>query len=88
MPRSTVASSRCSSSASEAEFKKALAARNMTLEQLRTDARVQLAITKMMEAEVAEAAVTTDAEARDFYDKNPDKFKQAEKVRASHILLS
>jgi peptidyl-prolyl cis-trans isomerase C len=73
--------------ASDAEFTKALEARKMSSEQLRTDARVQLTIEKLLEAHVAEAAVTTDAEARTFYDKNPEKFKQDDKVRASHILL-
>jgi peptidyl-prolyl cis-trans isomerase C len=72
---------------SDAEFKKALEARNMTLEQLRSDARVQLTIEKMMNAQVASITAATDAEARDFYAKNPDKFKRADTVRASHILL-
>jgi peptidyl-prolyl cis-trans isomerase C len=72
---------------SEADFKKALDARNMTLDQLRSDARVQLTIEKMMNAQVAGIAAATDTEARDFYAKNPDKFKQADTVRASHILL-
>jgi peptidyl-prolyl cis-trans isomerase C len=71
----------------DADFKKALEARNMTLEQLRSDARVQLTIEKMMNAQVAGLAAATDAEARDFYAKNPDKFKRADTVRASHILL-
>jgi peptidyl-prolyl cis-trans isomerase C len=75
------------SGASDAEFTKALEARKMSPEQLRTDTRVQLTIEKLLAAHVAEAAVTTDAEARAFYDKNPDKFKQDDKVRASHILL-
>ena len=69
------------------EFKKALAARNTTVEQLRSDARVDMIINKMMEAELATTTVATEAEAKDFYDKNPDKFKQAEGVRASHILF-
>lgn len=75
------------SGASDAEFTKALEARKMSPEQLRTDTRVQLTIEKLLAAHVAEATVTTDAEARAFYDKNPDKFKQDDKVRASHILL-
>src|SRR5206468_12071153 len=29
----------------------------------------------------------TDAQVHEFYDKNPDKFKQDEAVRASHILF-
>jgi peptidyl-prolyl cis-trans isomerase C len=72
---------------SDAEFKKALDARSLSTEQLRTDARVQLTIEKMMNAQVAGAAVATDAEARQFYEKNPEKFKQGDTVRASHILL-
>ena len=41
----------------------------------------------MMNAQVATLAEATDAEVKDFYDKNPDRFKQGETVRASHILL-
>jgi len=72
---------------SEAEFTKALAARNTTVAQLKADARADMGINKMMEAEVAGAAAATDADAKDFYDKNPDKFKQPESIRASHILV-
>jgi peptidyl-prolyl cis-trans isomerase C len=71
---------------SDAEFKKALDARQMSVEQLRSDARVQLTIEKLMETRVAGAQPANDEEARQFYEKNPDKFKQ-EVVRASHILL-
>jgi peptidyl-prolyl cis-trans isomerase C len=72
---------------SDAEFKKALEARNMSIEQLRSDARTQLTIEKMMETQLSGAVAATDAEAREFYEKNPDKFKQGATVRASHILL-
>ncbi len=34
------------------------------------------------------AGAVSDAEAKNFYDKNLDKFKNPEKVRASHILIS
>jgi peptidyl-prolyl cis-trans isomerase C len=71
----------------EEDFRKALAARNTSVEQLRTDARVDLTIGKMMEAEIAGASTVTEPEARAFYAKNPDRFKQEETVRASHILL-
>jgi peptidyl-prolyl cis-trans isomerase C len=68
----------------EAEFNKALAARGLTIEKLRSDARVDLSINKMMEAEMATQPLPSDAQVREFYDKNPDKF---ETVRASHILF-
>jgi peptidyl-prolyl cis-trans isomerase C len=71
----------------QAEFDKALSARNTSVEQLKSDARIDMAINKMMEAEVANATPATDADAQDFYAKNPDKFQQPESVRASHILL-
>jgi len=71
----------------EQEFKKALAARGMTLERLKSDTRLDISINKMMEAEAATQSAPGDAQVRDFYDKNPDKFKQDEACRASHILF-
>jgi peptidyl-prolyl cis-trans isomerase C len=70
----------------EGLFKKALAERGLTVERLRADARIDMVISKMMESEVAGLTPPTDAQVREFYDKNPDKFKQ-ETVRASHILM-
>ena len=67
-----------------AAFTKALADRHMTLERLRSDIRTDLAISRMMEAELAAAPGVTDADVREFYDKNPDEFTG---VRASHILI-
>jgi peptidyl-prolyl cis-trans isomerase C len=68
-------------------FEKALKDRGMTVESLRQDARVDLSVTKLMDAEVATMPGPSDAEAKDFYAKNPDKFKEDESVRASHILI-
>ena len=68
----------------EAAFKKALSERNMTLERLRSDIRKDMAISRMMEAELASAPAVTDADVKEFYDKNPDEFTG---VRASHILI-
>jgi peptidyl-prolyl cis-trans isomerase C len=68
-------------------FEKALKERGMTAESLRKDAQLDLSVTKLMDAEVATLPGPSDAEAKDFYDKNPDKFKEEEQVRASHILV-
>jgi peptidyl-prolyl cis-trans isomerase C len=68
-------------------FDKALKDRGMTVDSLRKDARVDLSVTKLIEAEVATLPGPSDVEAKDFYDKNPDRFKQDESVRASHILI-
>jgi peptidyl-prolyl cis-trans isomerase C len=68
-------------------FEKALKERGMTVESLKKDARVDLSVSKLMDGEVATLPGPSDAEAKDFYDKNPDKFKEEEQVRASHILV-
>lgn len=72
---------------SEEEYKKALASRGVTPEKLRADMVTESRINAMMGTEAAGAAAVTDAEIREFYEKNPDRFKQPEAVRASHILL-
>ena len=71
----------------EEAFKKALGERSMTLDRLRADTRDNLLISKMVDAEVSTTPGASDAEAKEFYEKNPDKFKQGETMRASHILI-
>ncbi len=75
------------SAGGDANLRKELKAQGMTLERLKDDARTQMAISKMLQAQVASAPPATDADAKDFYDKNPDKWKRPESVRASHILI-
>ena len=65
-------------------FNAALVQRNMTLERLRADIRKDIAINKMMEAELAGVLPVTDAQIKEFYDKNPNEFSG---LRASHILI-
>lgn len=65
-------------------FNQALAERDMTLERLRADIRNDIAINKMMQAEVASAPGISDADVQEFYQKNPDEFTG---LRASHILI-
>jgi peptidyl-prolyl cis-trans isomerase C len=71
----------------EDAFQKALQARGLTLDGLKEDAQVDLRVNKLMDSEVSKLPGPSDAEAKDFYDKNPEKFKQDESVRASHILI-
>jgi peptidyl-prolyl cis-trans isomerase C len=71
----------------EDAFAKALKDRGMTLDSLKHDARVEMSVNKLMDAEMAGQAAITDQEAKDFYAKNPDRFEQPESVRASHILI-
>jgi peptidyl-prolyl cis-trans isomerase C len=71
----------------DAAFQRALGARKMSLDRLRTDTRNDIMVGKMLQEEVATVPGASDAEAREFYEKNPDKFRQGESVRASHILI-
>lgn len=68
----------------EAAFNKAMADRNMTVAKLRADIRRDIAINKMMQVEIAKLQPPTDAELKEYYDKNTDEFRG---VRASHILI-
>jgi peptidyl-prolyl cis-trans isomerase C len=71
----------------EEAFTKALDARNMSIDRLRDDARVDMVISRMVEAEAASAQAPSDAECKEYYEKNPARFKLGESVRASHILI-
>jgi peptidyl-prolyl cis-trans isomerase C len=70
------------------EFVKALAAQNMTLEQFRDQTRSEMRMTKMLDTEVTAKINVQPKDVTDFYEKNPEQFKQPERVRASHILIT
>jgi len=73
---------------SEEAFKQVLEQRNMTLEKLRSDARDDMRVTKMLQTELEAKVTVTPAQIDDFYKQNPEQFQQAESVHASHILIS
>jgi peptidyl-prolyl cis-trans isomerase C len=73
---------------SEDAFKQMLASRKTTLDQVRSDVRQDITVQKLIESEVAAKAAVTPEQVTDFYAKNPDQFKQPERVRASHILIT
>jgi peptidyl-prolyl cis-trans isomerase C len=72
----------------EAAFTKMLAARNLTLDQVKSDARHDMEISKLIDEEITAKVAVTPEQVNDFYAKNPDQFKQGDSVRASHILIS
>jgi peptidyl-prolyl cis-trans isomerase C len=72
---------------SEDVFMQMLISRKMTLDQVKADAREDMAIGKMIETEIESKVAVTPADVQDFYAKNPDQFQQPERVRASHILI-
>ena len=72
---------------SEDVFKQSLMQQNMTFDQLREDAKSDMRVAKMLQGEVNVGVGVQPQEVTAFYEKNPDKFKQGERVRASHILI-
>ncbi len=72
---------------SEEAFKQTLAQQNVTVDQLRSDARNDILVGNMLQTEVAPKVTVTPEQVNDFYQKNPDQFQQPERVRASHILV-
>lgn len=69
-------------------FDRLLTQRNLTLDAFRQDARKDISATKVMDAELATLPGATDADAKDFYAKNPNEFEQPEQAQASHILIA
>lgn len=70
----------------EQAFVDALKQRGMDVKQFTLDARSDITVGKLVEAEGKTAALVSEADAKAFYDKNPNEFKRPEMVRASHIL--
>ena len=72
---------------SEEEFKKAIKELEMDEKDLREYTRRALLISSFVEAEFVSKVSVSETESRSFYDKNIDKFKREEAVKASHILI-
>ncbi len=71
----------------EQAFTTALAERQMTPDKLRNEIKQQLQAMKLVETEIGPTVTVSDADASDFYTKNPDKFQEPEAVHAAHILI-
>lgn len=72
----------------EEAFRQTLERQQATLDELRSNIRLQLSIDKMLEGELGPQISVTPEAIAEFYQKNPDKFQQAERVHASHILIA
>jgi peptidyl-prolyl cis-trans isomerase C len=70
------------------DFEAQLAKSGQTAEKIREDIRAYLKQQAWVKEQIKDAPKATDADAEEFYTKNPDQFKKPEQVRASHILLS
>ncbi len=72
---------------SPAAFEKALSSENLTETQFTAAIRKNLVIDTLLQKEVLNKLSVTEADAKQFYDKNPDKFTVPQRTRASHILI-
>ncbi len=65
----------------------ALAAQGTTLAELTENIKTDLATRKFLETKTEGITEATEADAKEFYDTNPDRFQKPESVSASHILV-
>ncbi|HSR88123.1 MAG TPA: peptidylprolyl isomerase, partial [Pontiella sp.] len=65
----------------------ALESEGQTLEALQDNIRNDMAKRQLLESKTADIPAATEAEAKEFYDSNPDRFAKPENVSASHILI-
>ena len=74
--------------ATEEQVKKELAQMGMTFETLKTNIQKSMRQRVWLEGQIkGKAGEATDADAKGFYEKNPQHFDRPEMVRASHILF-
>ena len=73
---------------SEEELKKQLDKAGQTVDKVKVGILESLKQQHWMDEQVKGKVDVTDADAEDFYKKNPDQFKSPERVRASHILIA
>lgn len=69
-------------------FEEQLAKSGQTADKIKEDMRNYLKQQNWVQDQVKDAPKATDADAEEFFTKNPDQFKKPEQVRASHILVS
>jgi len=73
---------------SEDKMNEELKKNNQTLDKVKDNIRTSLKEQQWIESQLGDKTAVTDADAKDFYDKNADKFQVPDEVRASHILFA
>jgi peptidyl-prolyl cis-trans isomerase C len=72
----------------DAKYKEWLLKMGFSEEELKSRIKEEMAIKQLIEKEVVEKIAVSEKEAKEYYDNNPDSFRQAERVQASHILIT
>jgi peptidyl-prolyl cis-trans isomerase C len=73
---------------SEESFRRQLIAVGMTPDQFSAQIHEQAVVKAVIDRELRASKKVSDEDVRKFYDENPILFKEPERVRASHILIS
>lgn len=60
---------------------------NITETEIKSQIEKGIAINSLVETQVTDKIVISEKKSKDFYDSNPQFFKQGEQVKASHILI-
>lgn len=76
------------SAPSEAIFLARIQSLGMTTNAVRAEIYEQQVAMSVIDREVKDKVAITDAQVKEFYDKNSNRFEEPEQVRASHILVS
>jgi peptidyl-prolyl cis-trans isomerase C len=71
----------------EEEFKNALMKMKLSMADIKSQIERGLAVQELIGKQFADSVSVSSKETKAYYDSNPDSFKQAEQVRASHILI-
>lgn len=73
---------------SEEKFKDLLKEQNMTVDDIRNELRKSITIDKLVNKEITSKISVTDAEIKNFYEKNKDSFNLPESYHIAHILVT
>jgi peptidyl-prolyl cis-trans isomerase C len=71
----------------EQEFKDTIAQMDVTETEIRTQLAKGLAIDQLLKSKVVKDIKVSEAETKKYYEENAAQFRQAEQVKASHILI-
>ncbi len=72
----------------EEKFKDLLKDQKMTVDDIRSELRKSITIDKLVNKEITSKISVTDAEIKNFYDKNKDTFNLPESYHIAHILVT
>lgn len=70
------------------EFNAEMESRDFTEETLRANMSKQITIQTYLDETIVQGIEIDDTRVREYYDENPDSFREEEQIRASHILIN